>query len=584
MSGTHISGDTRVASPPQAETAPASPHKEAGPVSYEMKIRNSRILLVDDVVSNLTLLENVLGRLGYKDTKSMTDSRDVFAVVQDWRPDLIILDLAMPHVSGFEVMDVLRNETPREEWMPILVLSANADAASKRKALAAGAAEFVAKPFDSSEMNLRIRSQLLLRILQAELREQNRDLEARVQERTKTLAERTVQLEVALEKLESTQKHLVQQERFRAFGEMAGGVAHDFNNVLNCVIGYTGLILGEPSILDDKPTVMEFIQAMHTAGQDASKIVGRLRNFYRPRDESEFVTTIRPNGLMEEVVALTQPKWKLQALAAGRKIDMRLALGDTPPLACNAAEIREVMMNLVFNAVDAMPQGGEITLLTECSGDTVSFGVRDSGTGMSEEVRQRCMEPFFTTKGENGTGLGLAMVFGIVKRHEGILDIESEVGKGTTMWVRLKGQQGPSGDASPEEHLLGTSLRILTVDDEPVSRDVLFRYLSADGHIVTMANGPKDAFQRMEEQSFDLVITDQAMPEMNGTELALSIKHYAPNQPIILLTGSGEVQFDSVSPPPYLDRIVTKPFSQSDLRNAITGVMAMRLEREPARA
>lgn len=541
-------------------------------MQYETQIRNSRVLVVDDIVSNVTLLENVLQRLGYKNFRGITDSREVFAAIEEWQPDLIILDLAMPHFSGFEILERIRSHESSEEWVPVLILTGETDPGAKRKALAAGATEFLAKPFDASEIVLRIRNLLLMRILHSELRGQNRVLEHKVEERTKTLQERTKELELTLAELKQTQKQLVQQERLRAFGEMAGGVAHDFNNVLLCVIGYTDLILENPAILQKQETALGFMRTMNTAGHDASRIVARLREFYRPRDQSEILVLVSLNALIEEVIPLTQPKWKAQALASGRVVDLELDLQELPTVSCHPAEIREVIVNLIFNAVDAMPSGGTITLRTRDNNGVVSIGVSDTGTGMSEEVRQRCMEPFFSTKGDKGTGLGLSMVFGIIKRHEGHVEIESELGKGTTIWIHLKAHTGEVTSVSDDEIQIGRPLRILTVDDDPMARDVVTRYLEADGHEVISAVSGFDALDRFQAEKFDLVITDHVMPGMTGAQLAATIRGAAPNQPIILLTGYSDPAFDLASATNGVNT-VSKTVTRKDLRHAIAKLM-----------
>ena len=542
-------------------------------MEYEKLARNSRIMVVDDVIANVSLLENILNRMGYKQIRSITDSREVAAAVEEWRPDLVVLDLAMPHLDGFDIMEKLRAEVPKQDWVPVLVLTADTQADTKRKALAAGATEFLSKPFDISEIMLRIRNLLLMRIFHLELRNQNRLLEYRVEARTKSLSERTAELEEALSQLKRTQQQVVQQERFRAFGEMAGGVVHDFNNVLMCVIGYTDLLLSDDKILAEAETAKKFLRTMNTAGHDAAKIVGRLRNFYRPREESDVFTPIDINQLLEEVVPLTQPKWKTQALSSGRVVEIALDLQEIPKVACNAAEVREIAVNLIFNAVDAMAEGGTITLRTRCDDSFVRVGISDTGMGMTEEVRHRCMEPFFSTKGENGTGLGLSMVFGIAKRHDGRVEIESEVGKGTTIWIYLSTKLVEMETDDGNETAIDRSLRILAVDDEDVARDIVSRYLSADGHRVTVAAEGQEALERFEADKFDLVITDQAMPGMTGAELATAIRERIPGQPILVLTGWGGAARDSMELPAGVEVIGSKAISQSELRSAVARTM-----------
>ncbi len=270
---------------------------------------------------------------------------------------------------------------------------------------------------------------------------------------------------------------------------------------------------------------------------------------------------------------LTQPKWKTQALSSGRVVEIALDLQEVPKLACNAAEVREIAVNLIFNAVDAMPQGGTITLRTHCDDSFVRIGISDTGLGMTEEVRHRCMEPFFSTKGENGTGLGLAMVFGIAKRHDGRVEIESELGKGTTIWISLSTKLAEMETDEGDETAIDRSLRILAVDDEDVARDIVSRYLSADGHRVTVATEAQEALERFDADKYDLVITDQAMPGMTGAELATAIRARIPGQPILVLTGWGGVARDSIELPAGVEVIGSKAISQSELRSAVARTM-----------
>ena len=523
--------------------------------------------MMDDVVANLTLLANVLNRMGYKQIKSVTTAAELISETLEWQPDLIVLEVPRMDVDRLSSVEHLRSKYRTQDWIPVLVLSSDADQELRRKAFAGGVSEFLAKPFDFSELVVRIRNSLLMRTYQEQLRDQNRILEYRVAARTKSLAERTEQLEQTVAELKSSRDQIIQHERLRAFGAMAGGVAHDFNNVLMCVIGYTELLLNDPVLLSNTEKTRKFLRSMNTAGVDASSIVARLRNFYRPVEEGDVFTPTDLNNLVTEIVPLTQPKWKTQALTEGRAIEVELDLQPTPKVACNPAEIREVVVNLVFNAADAMPQGGKITLCTRCEGAVVSIGIRDTGTGMTEEVRQRCMEPFFSTKGDKGTGLGLAMVFGIIKRHEGDVDIESELGRGTTFWIRLSRDLAARGTVESEAVETVEPLNILVVDDEPVARDVLSHYLAAEGHSVEVATNGYGALEKFRKEQFDLVITDQAMPGLTGLQLAEAIKKES-NTPILMLTGCGIDPLEA-GVRKVVDGIGGKPISQRELRSAI---------------
>jgi CheY-like chemotaxis protein len=357
---------------------------------------------------------------------------------------------------------------------------------------------------------------------------------------------------------------------------MAGGIAHDFNNVLNCVVGYTDLLLADEKIAADPASVVEFAQIMNTAGRDAAKMVNRLRDLYRPRENTEAWTPTHVPTLLAEAVSFSRPKWKAQALAAGRTIEVVVEAGEVPEISCNAAEVREALMNLIFNAVDAMPAGGTITLRARAAGECVELGVADVGTGMSPEVRTRCLEPFFSTKGEQGTGLGLAMVFGILKRHEGTIHIESALGEGTTIWLRLPRRIQPSApEPRPQPTGEKRRLNVLVVDDQPIARDIVSRYLKADGHRVTASGNGQEALTRIMGEAFDLVVTDHAMPLMTGTDLALAIKGRPAPPRVVLLSGTAEADFAG-HPPDSIDAWLSKPATGDELRQAVARAMARR--------
>ena len=480
------------------------------------------------------------------------------ARVEAFRPDLIILDLNMPHLDGFAVMQQLKS-MPRDTYLPVLVLTADATSETKRKALAAGASDLVTKPFNSSEVFMRIRNLLQIRFLHLQLQAQNQTLEMKVAERTRELRE--------------MQQQIVAQERLRAFGEMAGGIVHDFNNALMSVIGYSEMLLNDDDMLRDFKTAREFLKIMNTAGQDASQVISRLRDFYRPREVTDVFSRVDWNEVIEQAVPLTQPKWKGQALADGRTITVALDLAKLPAISGNAAELREVATNLIFNAVDAMPAGGTITLRSSTEDGQAVLEVSDTGTGMSEEVRSRCLEPFFSTKGEKGTGLGLSMVFGIIKRHEGTVEIESALGTGTTFRIRLPAMTDAIEATHGETDKMPRSLHVLVVDDEPVTRGVLENYLTADGHSVVTAVDAEEAMGCFADAKFDLLITDHAMPGLNGVQLAAAVRELRAGQPVILVTGFAAGSMGADEQPAGVDLVMRKPVPRRDLRRALVSVM-----------
>jgi signal transduction histidine kinase len=530
----------------------------------------ARLLLVDDEVSNLCLLQNILNRMGYREIEMLTDSRETFQKIESFQPDLLVLDLNMPHLDGYAIMQQLGKRAPEDEFIPILVLTADATPHAKRRALAAGASDLLTKPFDTSEAIMRIRNLLEMRALHRQLRDRNESLEVKVAERTQELRE--------------AQRQIVAQERLRAFSEMAGGVVHDFNNALMSIIGYSEILLQDSAMRSNPEIVHEFLTIMNTAGRDASHVVGRLRDSYRPREDSDVFLPTELNKILEEVVPLTQPKWRDQALASGRVISLDFDLANIPNISGNAHELREVATNLIFNAVDAMPSGGTITLRTRRHGENVVWEVEDNGSGMTEEVRARCLEPFFSTKGEKGTGLGLSMVFGIIKRHEGQVEIESAVGKGTIFRIRLPATLNVFRPAPEKTGPVGRHLHVLVVDDEPVNRDILSKYLSGDGHSVVTSADAQDAMERFRAEPFDLVVTDHAMPGMSGLQLAADFRKMRAAQPIILVTGFSDPTRAPGEMPEYVNLVIAKPVPQSELRRAVAEACASTNATPPASA
>jgi signal transduction histidine kinase/HAMP domain-containing protein len=390
-----------------------------------------------------------------------------------------------------------------------------------------------------------------------------------------SLQESNRQLKEALDELAAMQKQIVQQERLRALGQMASGVAHDFNNALSPILGFSSILLEDVTQLDDKDKVLKYLQVINTAGKDAANVVARLREFYRSRDQQESFLPFDLNKLVEQSVSLTQPKWKDQALDKGVTIVVKPDLQKVPTLLGNESEIREVLTNLIFNAVDAMPKGGTIMLRTSARNGQVVLEVCDTGTGMTEEVRQRCLEPFFTTKGDRGTGLGLAMVYGIIRRHKGTIDIRSELEKGTTFAIGfpLEGDQKREALRIVDSQTPARRLRVLAVDDDPVTLMVTVECMLSEHHDVETAVNGRDAFEKYKAGKFDLVVTDQGMPEMNGLQLAAAIKQAGSAVPVILLTGYGQAlptQGDSTT---AVDLVISKPITKSGLRDAIAKVI-----------
>lgn len=386
------------------------------------------------------------------------------------------------------------------------------------------------------------------------------------------------QLEAAINQLRLTQDAVIAKERLHALGQMASGIAHDFNNNLSPIVGLSDLILTRPKLIDDHEKVLKFVRTIRQAGQDAALVVSRLRDFYRSADDDGETQVVGLKQVVESAIDLTRPRWGDQAMAAGTNYEIDTTLKDVSVVG-HASELREMLINLIFNALDAMPGGGRLSLTVDRDAKTPGVArleVMDTGVGMSAEVRKRCLEPFFTTKGAAGTGLGLASCFGIVKRHHGEVLIESELGHGTRVIVTLPLVAIRGVSHEPKQGSPVPTMHILVIDDDEMVRYVIAEYLQVDGHEVELANGPIAALSKLKATRYDLIITDRAMPEMSGDRLALEAKRVAPDVPILMLSGFGEFMIAAGERPEGVDLVLTKPVTINGLREAIAFVLLPR--------
>jgi signal transduction histidine kinase len=532
--------------------------------------RGARILIVDDEQTNVTTLERILNRAGYPLCFGLSNPHIAIPTFFETKPDLLLLDWHMGSLCGKDILTALKERLSPAEMPPVLVLTADQAPETRREALLVGATDFLSKPLDYMEVLLRIRNLLQVRTLQQQHIQVNHTLESLV-------SERTARLEQTIAELKELQQHVVRHERLRALGAMAGGIAHDFNNALMVMRGYSEMFIQEPELCRNPEKVLESFQTIGMASRDAAEIVRRLREFYRPYSSGE--EDRRPvdlNQLVREAVNLAQPIWQTQAQAAGLQIEMKLDLGEPPLVPASEVELREVLINLIFNSVDALPKGGAITLRTGVEEKFAFFEVEDSGVGMTEEIRRHCLEPFYTTKGDRGTGLGLAITYGIVRRHRGIIRVNSEVDQGTQFSILLPlNETQEETVAEPEGEPFSYPLNVLVVDDQPSICQLLSSSLRHDSHTVELAADGREGLEKFRAGHFDVVITDRVMPRMNGEQLASKIKAISPHQPVILLTGCME----DIALPEHVDLLIRKPTSMHDIRQAIHKVVPLSSDR-----
>jgi len=329
--------------------------------------------------------------------------------------------------------------------------------------------------------------------------------------------------------------NLVRSEKLNSLGVMASGVAHQMNNVLSTIAGHADLLLHETA----DPDVRHSLEVILQAADDGAESVRRIQGFARS-EPLERLTSTDLVEIVHDAVEATAPRWRDQAEREGRSISVRVRAAEHAWIKGVKSELREVLMNLIFNAVDALPQGGWIEISVVDVRDRVVLRVADNGTGMSEEVVRHATDPFFTTKpfGE-GMGLGLALAHRSVQRHRGTIQIRSHLGQGTTFEITFPSDSpaeigSVSTDAPPVPHL-----RILVVDDNPLQRQQLGKMLGLDDHEVAVAQNGADAIARLKSATFDIVITDLGMPDITGWDVAREAKQWQADVRVGLVTGWG---------------------------------------------
>jgi nitrogen-specific signal transduction histidine kinase/CheY-like chemotaxis protein len=386
---------------------------------------------------------------------------------------------------------------------------------------------------------------------------------------------------MAYDDLRRSQQTTMQQERLRALGQIASGIAHDINNAISPVSLYT------ESLLEREPNLSErarsYLTTIQRAIADVASTVARMREFYRQREPQLSLSRVDLNQTVQQALQLTHARWSDLPQKKGIMIEVQTELAPVPAEVMVAeGEMRDALTNLIFNAVDAMPEGGTLTIRTRkvapASADEaerVHIEIADTGVGMDEATQRRCLEPFFTTKGERGSGLGLAMVYGMISRHSAELQLESTPGRGSIFRLIFAAANVPDFKQAAEPLALEQrALRILLVDDDPLLLGSLQEVLLSDGHDVTAANGGQvgiDAFNESlrSAQPFAIVITDLGMPYVDGRRVAAAVKEASARTPVVLLTGWGQRLVSEGDVPPHVDRVLNKPPRLIELRAAL---------------
>ncbi len=386
-----------------------------------------------------------------------------------------------------------------------------------------------------------------------------------------------------------------QMEKLSALGELASGVAHDFNNTLAGILGRAQLMLRT----NDPEKIERGLNIIIKTAEDGAKTVKRIQDFARQRRDHDF-EPVCIDQILLDVSEITRPRWKDRAEASNVQIGLDLQIRSKSRVMGDESELREVLVNMVFNAVDAMPEGGQLTLAAEDADDAVVISVGDTGSGMAPEVKSRIFDPFFTTKGKAGMGLGLAVSFGIIRRHEGSVEVESEVGVGTRFRISLPkasiAEEAVAAELKAEKPVPQPSdanmvrprqvdqAKILVVDDEEAVRELLRDLLEAENCRVYLAPGGREALGLLEAHQFDGIFTDVGMPGMSGWELAHAIRERDEKVPIAVITGWGSAVGSDEQEEARVNWVITKPFRAERISELAHEISQHRKAAEAARS
>lgn len=542
-----------------------------------------RVFLIEDNASDERLITGMLKECGGGQllirgvAHRLSDAIRTLQVEEG--VDVVLMDLSLPDSQG---IDTFRNLAQALPALPIIVLSGYDDEQLAVMTVHNGAQDYLVKYELTGKLLVRSINYAIER-KQGELalKAARQDLEGRIQERTQALIDANERLSDALNQLGEAQGLIIQQERMNAMERMSCGIAHDFNNALSPILAHSELLLIKPGALSDEEGVKNAVTKIHQSAEHCAEIVLRLCQFCRVNTDVGQLEPLDLKEIVQEAVDLTRPFWRDQAQKRGCNISMETHFSSVPKITGVRQDLREMFVDLLLNAADAIVKEGVISASVSLDKGAVTVCIADNGGGMSEEVAAHCLDPFFTTKKDKGVGLGLSVVYGIARRHGAEIDIESQEGEGTKAVVKIPvSQKTPEEAASIPAHTPQaslpervTGLRILAVEDEPNIREILAVYLAEDGHHVELASDGPEALAKLTKGRFDLLLTDYSMPKMNGDRLAASVRATDPAVRIAMLTGFGS-QLPQRAPLRLdVDAIIAKPFTFESLRRGIAEAM-----------
>ncbi len=570
-----------------------------------MTVHPIKVLIVEDMPEHANLLLHILNESAYPEYQAVAvpTLADCLTRLSAGGIDVVLLDLTLPDSGPEKTFHAVNKAAPD---IAVVVISGVADVSTALEIVQAGAQDYLIKGEVDHKVVIRsLQYAYERKRSQVALRHAHDQLEQRVQERTSALVASNQQLQTeiaerkkaeeaavlsngklkqALADLHATQQELVVRERRAAFGEMAHGIAHELNNVLTPILAWTEHLLQKPEELGNSEQVRETIQKINSAASVGAAAVGRVMNF--ALDGEPAYTRIDLAEVAEESAAAAEHAWRTEAGGSGAYIEIRRLLSPVPEVVGERAELRQLVSQLISNAAHAISGRGTITITTAINAESVVIAVRDDGSGMDASTRERCLDRDLGSRHPDGRSSGYGTIHGILQRHNGRLTIDSVIGRGTKASIFLpfvaSDAPEPASEPAPNQTAettesstnAGKQRRILLAEDDMMVSEVMVVYLSEDGFDITVTSNGREcveAFTRA-NGAFDLVITDRAMPEMGGDEVALAVKRINPKVPVLLLTGFGELMNSEGEKPEGVDLVVGKPFTMTSLRAALETV------------
>jgi signal transduction histidine kinase len=374
-------------------------------------------------------------------------------------------------------------------------------------------------------------------------------------------------------KYKKMQESLIQSREMKVLGELAGGVAHEFNNLLTPILGYTQIL--KKKVND--PSLLRYISMIEESAKDGASIVNRIQEFSKNKNREKQLIDI--DKVIFQSVEITKPKWSAESSISNRIISVDLELGSNGIVEGISTELREIFINIISNAVDAMPEGGKINIKSYNEDGQAVVKVRDNGTGMDKEVRERIFEPFFTTKNEKGNGLGLSIVFRIIKDMDGEIEVESQRGRGTEFTLRFPLKSGAAVEnVDCVKFRAAAKRKIMVIEDHIEVAKMIGEMLQSIGHEVELCFGGEGIVEKFKSGGFDCVLCDLVLPEYSGIKLSEIMKSINPRIPFVLMSGWTGVVKDSELK--YIDGVLQKPFSINELCDVLYEILGMDLDEQ----